>query len=118
MALATTACADATVGVDPAATISAAVATDRLASAAALVAMHDVIARVLPALESGGSTTALQTGLTQVASQLSGGGGTGLKRALAEADKALKKYQQYAKPEFHPDVAAISLALAAVNGLP
>ena len=118
MALAITACADAMAGVDPAPPISAASATDPLASAAALVAIHDVITRVLPALESGGSTTAVRSGLSLVATQLSAGGGAGLKRALGEADKALKKFRQNAGPEFHPDVDVIALALVTVNGLP
>jgi hypothetical protein len=120
MALAITTCADPTTGVDPGPPISAATGADLLAPAAALalVAIQDVMARILPALESGGPTDAIRTGLSQVATQLSAGGGLGLKRAVAEADKALKKFQRNAGLEFHPDADAISLTLAAVNRLP
>ena len=41
-----------------------------------------------------------------------------LNRALADTEKALKKYRQQAGLAFHPDADAVSLALAAVNGLP
>ena len=80
----------------------------------AAVAIEDALERVLPAVEAGGSTEALDAGLRKLLSQLEGAGSAGLVRALTEVRKAVDKYQARAGEEYQADIGVVQLALDAV----
>ena len=82
--------------------------------AAATIAIEDAIERVLPALEEGAPTDALEAGLRQLQAQLESGKGRGLRRALAELQEAIDALQTRADKEYQADIGVVQLALETV----
>jgi hypothetical protein len=87
------------------------------AADAAGVAVLDAVTRSLPALEPGGSTAAVRSGLVGVLSHLTDRDGVALERDLAATRSALERYAAAAPSAFGPDVEAIRLTLDAVGHL-
>jgi|SRR5688500_8842710 len=80
---------------------------------AASVAVRDVIERVLPTFEPGGSTTAIGAGLTQALASLERRDFTGARQALRAADQSLDAFARQAGKALGPDIDAVRLAIAA-----
>jgi hypothetical protein len=87
-----------------------------LARPGAEAAIHDVITRVLPVLERGGPTAALERALLQILDRLEARDAAGFQYALGEVGLVLEGYEQGAAAEFAPDVDVVRLALGALAG--
>jgi hypothetical protein len=79
-------------------------------------AILDVITRVLPALERGGSTAALERALLEILDRIEARDAAGVEYALGEVGLVLDRYEQRAAEEFAPDLDVVRLALAALPG--
>ncbi len=80
---------------------------------AASMALRDVLERVLPTFEPGGSRTALGAGLTQALASLERRDLAGARQALKAVDQSLEVYARQAGKALGPDIDAVRLAIAA-----